>query len=138
MAQAEAVAVATKNRQPPVSALPSQPTLPTNPPVAGQPTVASKPQMMSNQASVTPQNIGKSPQNSGNHSQTSPHMSPQTATPPHHSPAQMSGKVTPQISNKTPTSTAQSPQPAATAQTPNSKVSKQKHKWWHYINYNYI
>lgn len=116
-AQAEAVAVATKNRQP---SLPpqAQSALPSNTGVPAQPTVASKPQsmmpqqMVPKQQNVAAQNIGKSPQNAGSLSQTSPHMSPQTLTP-HHSPVSLSNKA----ASKPPVQNSKNIQPSG-GQTP--------------------
>lgn len=98
LAKAQAVAVAAKNRQPqlPVAGgMPPQTSLANNSssahasqtlPMSSQPSTMSQqgmmPQpMLTNQAPpMQTHNIGKSPQNAGNISQ-SPHMSPQTGTP---------------------------------------------------------
>ena len=90
LAKAQAVAVAAKNRQTPVpmpAGMPPQTSLanntsavPNQQPNMGQQGIMPQ-AMMSNQAPpMQTHNIGKSPQNAGNISQ-SPHMSPQTATP---------------------------------------------------------
>ncbi len=97
LAKAQALEVAAKNRQIPVpmaSSMPVQTSVPSNPTAVPNQTLpmSSKPPsmspqgmmpqpMMSNQAPPMPtHNIGKSPQNAGNMSQ-SPHMSPQAVTP---------------------------------------------------------
>jgi hypothetical protein len=98
LAKAQAVAVAAKNRQTPVplpsgmppqtslanntSAVPNQALSMPNQKQPNMPQQGMMPQaMMSNQAPpMQTHNIGKSPQNAGNMSQ-SPHMSPQSVTP---------------------------------------------------------
>ena len=96
LAKAQAVEVAAKNRQTPIpmpTGMPSQTSLLNNAmrnqttmPMSSQPTAMPQrsmmpQQMLPNQTPPIPtHNIGKSPQNSGNLSQ-SPHMSPQAATP---------------------------------------------------------
>ena len=166
LAKAQAVAVASKNRQPqlPMAAgMPAQTSLANNNSSAHanqtlpmssqastmpQPSTMSQPSTMPQQGMQMPQpmatnqappmqthNIGKSPQNAGNISQ-SPHMSPQTATPRQSpGPALAGGKpvapIQPQLQNPQ-TPSAATPQNSQTtiSQTPGAQTPPRVCKLW--------
>ena len=158
LAKAQAVAVASKNRQPqlPIAGgMPPQTSLANNSssahanqtlPMSSQVSTMSQPSTMSQQGMmpqpmVTNQappmqthNIGKSPQNAGNISQ-SPHMSPQTGTPRQSpGPAIASKPVAatqPQLQNPQ-TPSAATPQNSQTtiSQTPGAQTPPRVCKRW--------